>query len=233
VKVRRNQIVTIYLYPDGFYTDYDQDGLSDYEELSMIIPGYTYGDLGDENTTARNYFHLLNHTLCVLADTDSDGYNDGYEINFGSDPINAGSVPVTLLWTIPELGFILDFRSSSQIENLMFSAEEGTIEFDVVGPDDTYGFCNLTIPRELLYSPDDEWEVLMDDTAIGYVSLANETMTLLHFEYMHSEHHIRITGIEIFGPPSGFDPMMLIAIGSLAGIAFIIILVFVLKKKRT
>jgi len=116
---------------------------------------------------------------------------------------------------------------------MMFDAEEGVIEFDVVGPDHTYGFCNVTIPRELLYSPDDEWEVLMDDSPLDYLSFANETVTLLHFEYMHSTHHISIKGIEILGPTAGFDPMMLIVIGSLAGVAFVIILVFVLKKKKT
>lgn len=223
----------IYMYPDGFYTDYDHDGLSDYLELSMAIPGYTYGGLGDDNTTARGYFHLLNHTLCVMEDTDSDGYTDGYEVNFGSDPINAESIPVTLAWTIPELGYILNFWSSSQIENMVFDTEVGSIEFDVVGPDHTYGFCNISIPRTLLYAPEDEWEVFIDDTPLEFVVIGNETDTLLHFEYMHSTHHIIIRGTQVLGPPGGFDPMMLIVIGSLAGIAFVIILVFVLKKKKT
>lgn len=222
----------IYMYPDGFYTDYDGDGLSDYLELSMIIPGYTYGGLENENTTARGYFHLLNHTLVTLEDTDSDGYNDGYEINFGSDPINSDSVPVTLAWTIPELGFVLDFWSSSQIEDLMFDAEDGAIEFDVVGPDHTYGFCNISIPQELLYSPTTEWEVFLDDVPLDFTAYGNDTVTLLHFEYMHSTHHVVISGLEMTGP-SGFDPMMLILIGSLVGVVFIIILVFALKKKKT
>lgn len=219
------------MWVDGMDTDFDHDGLSDYHELTMIIPGYTYTGLGDENTTARHYSHLLNHTICTLYDTDGDGYSDGYEINFGSDPLNKHSLPNTLLWTLPDLGYRVGFWSSSSIENLQFNVEIGSIEFDVSGPDHTYGFCNVSIPFDLLFSPANEWEVLLDDEPIEYVATMNATATLLHFEYFHSTHHISIRGAQVQDPPGGFDPLLLIVIGSLAGVVVVIILVYLLKKR--
>jgi hypothetical protein len=221
------------MWLDGVDTDFDRDGLPDYHELTMIVPGYTYGGLGDENSTARNYKHLLNHTICTMEDTDGDGYSDGYEINFGSDPLNKYNLPYSFFLSIVELGYDISFRSASEVSGLMFDGALGALEFDVSGPDDTRGFCNVTIPRGLLYSPIDEWDVLLDEEPIGYTATVNETHTFLFFEYMHSDHHVSIQGLEVLGPPAGFDPLTLIVIGSLAGVAFIIILLFVLKKKKT
>lgn len=220
------------LWVDGMDTDFDGDGLSDFHELTMIIPGYSYDSLDDQNTTARHYSHLINHTLCVIEDTDGDGYDDGWEINWGSDPLNRDSFPQIYRWTMPEFGYNLDFRTSSNVQNIVFNSTSGRIEFDVNGPDGTHGFCNVTIPRGLLYAPLDEWIVLMDDNPINYIATSNDTATVIHFFYQHSEHHIVIQGIEILSPHSGFDPIMLILIGSLAGVIIVVILLFLLKKRK-
>ncbi|MBD3406284.1 MAG: hypothetical protein GF411_09260 [Candidatus Lokiarchaeota archaeon] len=220
------------MWPDGMDTDFDNDSLSDYHELTMIIPGYTYTSLNDENTTGSNYFHILNHTLVVISDTDGDGYNDGWEINWGSDPLNPQNFPQTFRWTAPEYGFNVNFRTSSEVSNIGFSSEEGTFEFDVSGPDGTIGFCNVSIPRGLLFAPQDEWVVLLDDDPIEFGTVLNDTATVIHFEYMHSEHHITIQGTDILVPVGGVDPVMLIAVGSIAGVVIVVLLLFIMKKRK-
>jgi len=220
------------MFPDGMMTDYDSDGLSDYLELTMIIPGYTYGSIGDENTTARNYFHLINHTLCALEDTDGDGYNDGWEVNFGSDPLNKNNFPQIFRWVVPTYGFNVNFRTASQIDNLMFDSENGRIEFDLSGPEGTMSFCNITIPRALLYAPEEEWEVLLDEMPITFDVVSNDTATFIYFSYMHSEHHVVIQGTEILGPP-GPSLILLIIIGSAAGVIVVVLLLVVMKKRKS
>lgn len=218
-------------FPDGMFTDYDQDGLSDYLELTMAIPGYTYGSIGDENTTARNYGHLINHTLVAIEDTDGDGYNDGWEVNFGSDPLNRGSFPQIFRWEIPTYGFNVDFRTTSEVENLLFDAENGRIEFDVSGPDGTLGFCNITIPRDLLFAPEDEWQVLLDEMQVAYEVVTNDTVTFIYFSYMHSAHHVVIQGSEVLGPPAP-DPVILIVIGGVVGVIVVVLLLVMMKKRK-
>ncbi len=220
------------MWLDGIDTDFDNDLLSDYHELNMIIPGYTYTTLGDENTTFRHYSHLINHTLCFLEDTDGDGYNDGYEVDFGSDPLNPSNFPKILIWTVPDLGYNIDFRTNSDIQNPSFIEEEGVIEFDIAGEDDTIGFCNITIPRNLLYAPHNEWDVLFDGEAIDYVADSNETATVIHLTYQHSEHHVEIRGTDVLVPHGGSDFLPLLLIGSVAGVVIVVMLVFFMKKRK-
>jgi hypothetical protein len=217
---------------DGFSTDFDQDGLSDNTELTAFIPGYTYTSLGDENTTYGRYGHILNHTLCALADTDGDGFDDGWETNFGSDPLNPDNFPQIFRFDVEDLGFNLRVSSSSNIQNFQFDSENRQVEFDVSGPDGTRGFCNISLPRGLLYAPEGEWEVLIDDAPVEYSAISNATATWIYFSYFHSEHHITIRGTEALQPVGGIDPLLIGAIAGIAGL-IVVIIIFVMKKKRT
>ncbi len=60
-------------------TDSDDDGLSDYDEINHDLDAFNYIPGVDTDP--------LNN------DTDSDGFLDGGEVQFGSDPLSAGSVP--------------------------------------------------------------------------------------------------------------------------------------------
>ncbi len=39
---------------------------------------------------------FIYHTNPLLADTDGDGFTDGEEVSFGSDPLNADSTPLSI-----------------------------------------------------------------------------------------------------------------------------------------
>lgn len=90
-----NQISRIFLlhwYPDGYFTDYDGDGLSDFREYYSPAPNYTQITKADLNASfnySESIFHFINHTSYCIDDTDGDGYSDGVD----PDPLNK-SVPM-------------------------------------------------------------------------------------------------------------------------------------------
>ena len=154
-----------------------------------------------------------------------------FKINAAIELVSSASSSSRSTLYVPEYGYVLNFDTASQVDNLMFNPEDGEIEFNVSGPDGTWGFCNVTIPRALLYTPENEWHVLMDDIEIEYVALANDTATVISFGYLHSEHHIIIRAATIL--PAGFDYTMLIVIGALAGVVIVVMLLIFLKKGRS
>jgi len=233
-------------YLDGIDTDFDNDSLSDAYEVHWVVPGYTSATLGDANATYRGYSHLINHTLCILEDTDGDGYNDGWEIGFRSDPLDPSIFPNIFQWTIPDFEYSIGFQSTSEVTDPTFIEDEGAIEFDILGPDGTQGFCNITIPKDLLYAEPSQWEVLIDEEETEYEVEINETDTILHFSYVHSEHHVVIRGTEVMSgeittttsqttttpPPTGFDPMLMILIGGTAAVV-VVIMVVIMKMRKS
>jgi len=64
-----------------------------------------------------------------------------------------------------------------------------TISFNVTGSADTIGFCNVTLPKEMLYGT---FTVLIDGTPIDYTLTENATHTSLHFTYNHTTHYVQI-----------------------------------------
>jgi hypothetical protein len=89
---------------DGYQTDLDEDGLSDYEEFKLPADGYqpvtfSYLDVLFEDSQSHNetYFStpnydntilfVLNHTYYAHEDTDGDDINDGDEVFNYTDPL--------------------------------------------------------------------------------------------------------------------------------------------------
>jgi len=64
-----------------------------------------------------------------------------------------------------------------------------TISFNVTGPSGTVGFCNVTLPKEMLYRA---FTVLIDGTPLDYTLTENATHTSLYFTYIHTTHHVQI-----------------------------------------
>jgi hypothetical protein len=190
---------------------------------------------------------LINHTLCACNDTDGDGFDDGHEISLGSDPLD-DAYPSFNRKNLPGFGYTFDVVSASEVRDMAFSEQDGQIDFTVEGINGTDGFCNVTIPRDLLYAEPGEWDVLIDGEDTDYVAETNETATILHFTYEHSEHHVVIRGTEVLGEPvttttttstttpttspSGFDPMMLGLAGVVVAGVVVVIILFWVKKRN-
>lgn len=102
------------------------------------------------------------------------------------------------------------FDSNSTVTNFNFNREGKFFEFDVSGPLGTFGFCNISIPRALLYAPPQEWQIIINQTLLSqgeYNVTETATHTFIYFTYGHSSDTIRISGTVVI---SEFDVAVLL-----------------------
>lgn len=81
--------------------------------------------------------------------------------------------------------------SNSTVASFNFSQLGCRISFMVTGPRGSIGFCNVTIPKELLSG---DFVVLVDDLPVDYVLEGNQTHNIIKFTYVHCVHLIEIVG---------------------------------------
>jgi len=67
----------------------------------------------------------------------------------------------------------------------------------VTGSDGTVGFCRVTIPKQLLWAKENEWDVTVDGNQVNYSVLLDENNTYLYFTYQHSTKTVTITGTNV------------------------------------
>ena len=82
--------------------------------------------------------------------------------------------------------------SSSTITNCQFNKDDKEFSFNVNESINSYGYCNVTIPNELLGGP---FSITSNDLTVNEVtSSGNSTHTWLHFTYPQNSNIIEITG---------------------------------------
>ncbi len=87
---------------------------------------------------------------------------------------------------------------NSTVASFSFSRELKQISFNVTGPSGTVGFCNITIPRQLLWAdPPETWLIEVDGTRITSTAVENATHTSLYFTYTQSTHQVKIVGTSV------------------------------------
>jgi hypothetical protein len=115
-----------------------------------------------------------------------------------------------------------DFRvfteSNSTISNFEFIQAEKKILFNVAGPSGTKGFCNVTIPKQLLGGP---FDVLFDGENVANVILsANITHTSFYFIYDHSGHWVEIIGTTVIPEFPAFLALLILMATTLIAVIF-------------
>jgi hypothetical protein len=94
--------------------------------------------------------------------------------------------------------YVIETCSNSTISDLTFNQALKRIRFDVDGTTGTAGFCNITIPAELLSG---DFTVFMDDVqlieGVDYTETLNGTNHTLSIAYEHSTHIIEIVGTNV------------------------------------
>jgi len=103
--------------------------------------------------------------------------------------------------------FIVFVESNSTVSNFAFNQPDKEISFNVTGSDGTIGFCNVTIPKALLYG--EPWTVLIDGAPVSATITENATHSFLYFTYIHSTHKIQIIGTWVIGPPPDTTPPLI------------------------
>jgi parallel beta-helix repeat protein len=129
-------------------------------------------------------------------DTNGDGIGDvPYIIDTDNQdryPLTApfGSIPI--IWD--EKIYPVELKSNSTISRFNFNATQRIISFNVTGPDYTLGFCNITIPNNLVQ---DLWQgnftVLVDGKEpLIMNNWTDGSYTYIYFTYQHSTHEVII-----------------------------------------
>jgi hypothetical protein len=113
--------------------------------------------------------------------------------------------------------------TNSTVTNFAFDPNAMQVAFNVTGPAGSTGFCNVTVPRNLLNAGAlSDWTVIFDGRTLnqGEFSVTeNAQCAFIYLNYTHSEHQIIIKGTQVlpeFQPnilPIAFAiPLIIIAI---------------------
>ena len=89
--------------------------------------------------------------------------------------------------------------SNSSVTDFYFDPDYGAfIKFNVIGPTGTTGFCNVTIPDDLLWG---EFSVHVDGFSLvedeDYTQTYNGTHYIFYITYTHTTHVIEIRGTDV------------------------------------
>lgn len=85
-------------------------------------------------------------------------------------------------------------KSSSVIAGISFDQANRKISFITTGPNGAIGFCNVTIPKELLDAPLNQWDVSVNSEIVVPNVIENMTHTFIHFMFAHSTKTVNIHG---------------------------------------
>ena len=169
--------------PNTFYRNNFIDNPS-----QVFAPASTNWDNGTEG----NYWDEYNGT-----DTNGDGIGNTDIPHQGVDyyPLIIPTRPFPILWD--NIIYQVALLSNSTVSRFRFNQPSKKIGFYVTGFLSTTGFCNVTIPKQLLRN--NPWTVLLDEVNITSQTtiIENETHSTLCLTYAHSTYKVQIIGTEV------------------------------------
>jgi len=151
--------------------------------------------MASEGDTAVGNLGLLDGATTILYEVANQDFffNTGWTNKIST--VVASLDAFTILWD--EAKYQVATISNSTVENFSFNQTLKMISFNVAGPDDTPGFCNVTTPSDLLWG---EFTIRKDGVLSvensDYTRLYNSTHSIFYIIHTHSTHEIRITGTE-------------------------------------
>ena len=116
--------------------------------------------------------------------------------------------------TVGETGFLITTVSNSTVSDLNFNVTSKRLGFNVTGPSGTTGFCNITIPAELMSGDFSLYiDMLPMFEGIDYSKSFNGTHYLFSINYTQSNHLIDIYSTIAIPDFAGwfFPPFLMIA----------------------
>lgn len=101
--------------------------------------------------------------------------------------------------------------SNSTVSDFGFDADGARVLFKIEGEPETRGFCNVTIPKNLL-DAENTWTVLVDGISVTPIVNKEGNYTTLHFTYSHSTKAVEIIGTDAIPEFPSWTPTLLILI---------------------
>jgi len=107
------------------------------------------------------------------------------------------SSPIPIVWQGRTYQVVLS--SNSTISTFKFRQSQRQISFNVAGTSDSTGYCNVTIPKQLLRAEGTQWQVLVDGVAVTPTVTEDANYAYLFFTYSHSTKTVEIRGTNAIG----------------------------------
>lgn len=94
------------------------------------------------------------------------------------------------------------FDSNSTVSDFDFNQVAKQFSVTITGLEGTVGFCNISIPKDLLDAPPEDWIIIIDNPpALEYLTEYNvaetATHTFIYFTYDHSTHTLTVEGVTV------------------------------------
>ncbi|UCC33763.1 MAG: hypothetical protein JSW53_01815 [Candidatus Bathyarchaeota archaeon] len=127
---------------------------------------------------------------------------------------NTHATPATHVFVTHDLE--VSIRSNSSISAFQFNSSVKQLSFNAAGPSDTNGFCNVSIPDDLLWGDFSVYlngSLLTED--VDYTQTYNGTHYTFNIAYIHSTHAIKIEGTEAIPEFPSYLILALFAIATL------------------
>lgn len=115
--------------------------------------------------------------------------------------------------------YLVPIRSNSSISDFVFNQTLAQISFNATGESGTAGYCNVTIPNNLLWG---EFTVLIDgNPPLELIRKENATYISLYFTYeLQSTMTVQITGTEVIPEFPSFLILPLFLVATLLAVIF-------------
>ncbi|MBS7616290.1 hypothetical protein KEJ45_03735 [Candidatus Bathyarchaeota archaeon] len=187
--------------PTDLNKDYDEDGLTNLEE---IIYGTYMGTTDfDHDGLSDGVEVKVFRTDPTKADTDGDGISDGLEaaatgLNAFISVLPEGWIRMQLQWS----NKTMYVSTNSSVLGVVFNSTSMALSISVGGQDGTRGVANITIPVEMINSLS-AVKVTLDNQPIDFQISQTGGYAQIYVQYHHSYHeltaHLSSSGVGIGG----------------------------------
>jgi hypothetical protein len=189
------------LDPKDIYKDYDNDGLTNLEEINWrtYLGSPDFDDDGLSDGVEVKVFK----TDPTKKDTDGDGVSDGLEaaatgLSAFVSVLPEGWIRMTLEWS----NKTMYVSTNSSVLGVVFNSTSMALSVSVGGPDGSTGVANITIPMEMVNSLS-AVKVTLDNQPIDFQITQVGSNAQIYVQYHHSFHeltaHLRGGGASIGG----------------------------------
>jgi hypothetical protein len=219
------------LDPTDIYKDYDNDGLTNLEEITYrtYLGSPDFDDDGLSDGVEVKVFK----TDPTKKDTDGDGVSDGLEaaatgLSAFVSVLPEGWIRMTLQWS----NKTMYVSTNSSVLGVVFNSTSMALSISVGGPDGTTGIANITIPIEMINSLS-AVQMTLDNQPIDFQINQVGSNAQIYVQYHHSYHELTahlqggssggIGGVDLTGILGYWWLMLSVAIVAVASIIALII----------